>query len=259
MRVGDAFMGKLVLIGGGENGYHKDLYETEAIDSEITALADRKNPRFLFTGLANGNPDGYYGAMRRVFGKRFGCRTEYLTLQELNNPEKMMKKVDWADIIYAAGGNTLLEMRRFRKSGLGQLLMEKFLDSDAVFCGLSAGAICWCAYGASDSYHFEDEPWKLTKVSGLGFADLTFCPHYTTEPSRKRGLTALLQKEDDHLPAVALDYASLVITDEGSHVTAIDDPRLAAYLYSWQDGAYQETPIEPGKQFTSLRTNDFDF
>lgn len=235
-------MGKLVLIGGGENGYHKDCYETEAIDREIVALAGRKQPHFLFVGLGNGNPDGYYGAMRRIFAKRFGCRTEYLMRQELMDTEKSKKKIDWADIIYAAGGNSLRQLRRFRENGLDILFTEKFQQSDAVFCGVSAGAICWCRYGASDAYHYKAAPEKLIKLSGLGFAELIFCPHYTTEAYRQEALRKLMRRERT-LPAIGLDYAALELDNDRFRVLSLDDPRQAALCCSWQSGSYQETPL----------------
>lgn len=235
-------MGKLILIGGGENGYHKDRYETEAIDREIVALSGKKQPRFLFIGLANGNPDGYYGAMRRIFARRFGCRTEYLMRQELSEEAKSKKKIDWADIIYAAGGNSLLQLRRFRAYGLDALLTQKFQQSDAVFCGISAGAICWCRYGASDAYHYKNKPDKLIRLAGLGFADLIFCPHYTTEAYRPDALRALLQREH-RFPAIGLDYGALELSETRFRVLSLDDPRAVAVRCGWKDSSYQETPL----------------
>lgn len=44
-------MGKIVAIGGGENGHHNTKYETAPFDKEIIRLTGKQNPNFLFIGL----------------------------------------------------------------------------------------------------------------------------------------------------------------------------------------------------------------
>lgn len=219
-------MGRFVLIGGGQNGYHKECYETGPIDRAIVEMAGRKNPHFLFIGLANGNPDGYCGAMRRTFGKQYGCRMEYLSKQllEAGAWEKIDKLLAWADIIYAAGGNTLKQMKLFRKYGLDARLRAACENGNQIFCGVSAGAICWCRYGGSDSLHYQKEPEKLTKLRGLDLAPVLFCPHITTESYRIHALKKLMQNVHD-VPALACDYAAIAIDGEEVRVLGLQDAR----------------------------------
>lgn len=45
-------MGKIVAIGGGENGRGEHPYETGPFDREIVRLTGKDDPNFLFIGLA---------------------------------------------------------------------------------------------------------------------------------------------------------------------------------------------------------------
>lgn len=241
-------MGRLVLIGGGQNGYHKERYETEAIDREIVALCGRKNPHFLFVGLANGNPDGYCGAMRRIFGKQYGCRIEYLSRQllEQGNWEKVDKLIGWADIIYAAGGNSLKQLKLFRRYGLDERFRKAFLETDKIFCGISAGAICWCRYGGSDAFHYANAPQRLVKLRGLDFAPLLFCPHFITETYRRDALKQLMRRVRD-VPALACDYGAIVVDGDKLKFIALDDDRTAARCCRYgkaEKGKAEKTEVE---------------
>ncbi len=46
-------MGKIVAIGGGENGHGKTKCETALIDKEIVKLTNKTYTIFLFIGFAN--------------------------------------------------------------------------------------------------------------------------------------------------------------------------------------------------------------
>lgn len=50
-------MGKIVAIGGAENGHHNTKYETGPFDKEIIKLTGKTSPNFLFIGLANSYPN----------------------------------------------------------------------------------------------------------------------------------------------------------------------------------------------------------
>ena len=85
-------------------------------------------------------------------------------------------KLGRADILYVGGGNTLRLMTLLRRAGAVPLL-DAAQDRGSVLCGVSAGAICWCRYGNSDSRKFTSGSDQLIKVSGLGYLPVQFCPH----------------------------------------------------------------------------------
>ena len=149
-------MAKLVLLGGGENGHHHTNYETAPFDREIVSLTNKQTPNFLFIGLANKYPDYYYEIMKGIYADKYGCNPCYLTYADIQSPIIAQNKIDNADIIYVGGGNTLHLMRLFRKYGIDKML-EEASNKDKVFCGVSAGAICFCKYGQSDARKSIDE------------------------------------------------------------------------------------------------------
>lgn len=83
-------MGKIVAIGGGENGRGEHPYETGPFDREIVRLTGKDDPNFLFIGLANSFADSYYATMCDIFHGRLGCtHTDHLTEADLRDPDTL--------------------------------------------------------------------------------------------------------------------------------------------------------------------------
>ncbi len=232
-------MGKFVMIGGGENGHHSTQYETSIFDKEIIKLTNKKNPDFLFVGLANKYPDYYYEVMKGIYGNMYGCCTDYLTSEDIKDKAITQSKIDKADIIYVGGGNTLNLMKRFRKYEIDKMLVKAY-EQDKVLCGVSAGAICWCGYGQSDS-----RADGSIRVTGLGLVDLLFCPHILTQPQRTEYLKNMM-KTTYKMPAVALDRAALEIVDDKYRVLYLEENSKAAKCY-WKNGIYYSEDIRSSK------------
>lgn len=228
-------MGKIVAIGGGENGHGKTKYETAAIDKEIIRLTGKTNPHFLFIGLANPYADNYYDVMRGIYADMYGCNTDYLTNDEHKNMDIAKAKIQWADIIYVGGGNTLKLMTGWRKFGVDKLLMDAY-ETDKVLCGVSAGGICWCDYGNSDSRRFTSDSDKLIKVKGLGLINILFCPHIKTEPNRCTDLKRMM-KTTYKIPSVAIDMGALEIVDNQYRILTLNES-TTAYKSYWKKGRY---------------------
>ena len=91
-------MGRIVAIGGGENGRGDYPYETGPFDREIVRLTGKDDPNFLFIGLANSFADSYYATMCDIFHGRLGCtHTDHLTEADLDSPDTLRQKIRWAD------------------------------------------------------------------------------------------------------------------------------------------------------------------
>ena len=222
---------RLVLIGGGENGRPGTNYETGKIDKEIIRLTDKEKPKFLFIGHASKFADSYYEVMKKVYGDKWGCITKHLKFCDLENHERCRQLLNWADIIYVGGGNTLKMMNAWRKSNFNELLYEQYLNQK-VLCGVSAGAICWCQFGNSDSRRFTSNSSQLLKVRGLGFIDILFCPHYNVEIHRQEDLKRMM-KSVYKIPALAFDNgAALEIVDDNFKIiTSIKDAKARKCYY----------------------------
>ena len=229
-------MGKFLLIGGGECGRPGTAYETEEFDREIIRLTGKKNPNYLLIAMGSLIPELYYDVMKKVYDDMWKCNTDRLTLDDLKDYEILKKKIEWADIIYVGGGNTLKMMKIFRKYKI-DVLLEKAYHDDKVLCGVSAGAICWCNYGNSDSRKISDENANIIRVKGLGFLNMLFCPHYDKEEFRQPALKEMM-KTTYKMPAMALyNGAALeIVGDKCKLITCFENAK--GFKCFWQKGEY---------------------
>ena len=238
-------MRTIVAIGGGENGRPGTAYETGPFDREIIQAAGKDDPRFLFIGLANPYANGYFQTMKKIYKGRYGCtRADHLTREDLRDPETARRKIEAADIVYVGGGNTLRLMTDLRRTGTDRLLDAAY-HRGAVMCGVSAGAICWCRYGNSDSRRFTSGSEQLIRVKGLGYLPVLLCPHYDAEPLRQTDLPRMMRRTYG-MPAVALDNgAALEVQDEERFRILTSLPGAKARCCYWKDGEFvlRELPV----------------
>ena len=230
---------KIVAIGGGEIGRPGFPIETTKIDKEIITLTGKKNPRLLFIPTASSDSESYYKVVKKHFGKRLGCKTDVLYLiKEKLSKKQIEERIFNSDIIYVGGGNTAKLMKVWRKAGLDKIL-KKAGEKGIVLLGISAGAICWCRYGISDSRRFKNPNAPLFRVSGLGFVNVLYCPHYDTEPHRKAGLKDMMKKTPG--VSVALENCcALEIIDDKYRIINSKKTARAHRIY-WKKGrAYEE-------------------
>ena len=181
---------KIVAIGGGEIG----MQETAEIDKRIVELTGKTQPKALFIPTASGEAPGYVETFEACYGKHYGCQTRTLTL--IQNPptfEEMSALILDSDLIYVGGGNTYRMMKIWRRLGLDTVLAEA-ASRGIVLSGISAGAICWFKYGHSDSRAFSgNSEWNYIRVTGLGFVNAVYCPHYHFE-KREAGFSEMIAK-----------------------------------------------------------------
>ncbi|HEY7123865.1 MAG TPA: peptidase E [Ktedonobacterales bacterium] len=217
----------IVAIGGGDLG----TFETLAIDQEVVRLTEKSEPRALFIPTASGDSEDYWQNFQQVYGHRLGCKTEVLwLLKETPSQEQMQEKILGADLIYVGGGNTLRMMKRWRKLGVDALLRQA-ADKGTVLAGLSAGAICWCNYGHSDSMKFSNpNRWQFIRVQGLGILDTTICPHYHSE-HREADFAQMVRKYPLHRGLALDDNTAIVVRNGGWRILHSQPDARAYWLY----------------------------
>ena len=140
---------KIVAIGGGEHGRSRTNgtrlpYELANQDKEIIQLTGKSKPNFLL--LAHAQPlekqDGYFQVMVNIYEKIYGCSCQLLRSDTLTDINHVNNLVDWADIIFEGGGNTLDMIALWKETGFDSVLRHAWIDGK-VMCGVSAGANCW--------------------------------------------------------------------------------------------------------------------
>ncbi|MBN2558119.1 MAG: Type 1 glutamine amidotransferase-like domain-containing protein [Clostridia bacterium] len=230
-------MRKIVAISGGEFKNGSGQGGTLTIDREIVGLCKKEKPGLLFIPTASRDSIEYCNGIGAYFSEEFNCNVSYLKLYDNPGIEEIKKKVLSADIIYTGGGNTYRMMKVWRRLGVDSLLFEAW-QKGAVMSGMSAGAICWFRFGASDSWKFTNPDAGMIKVRGLGMVRMGICPHYDMEPERKEYLRRLIQNS----PGVVLaldDCCAIEIIDDNYRIISSDD-NANAYLVYWSKGRYTE-------------------
>ena len=225
-------MAKFVLIGGGDVGRGNTSYETYNIDKKIVELTGKSNPNFLFCGLASSFSDSYFDTMKKIY-KEFGCECVYLKKKNIiNNPDIVKNKIESSDIIYFCGGDSVKLVNDLKEYGIDELLREK-VKSDCVIAGISAGAIMCSNDGYSDSLKMRGESDKYDFVPGLGFVDISFCPHFVVDGERSKELVGDLDGVSKEVYCLE-DLTALVVDEDISVIKCSDDKNV----YIFKDGKY---------------------
>lgn len=248
-------MGKIIAIGGGEIGRPKEgggFYpvETTAIDREILALTGKKNPSLLFLPTASHDSTGYVEVARKHFTEIGFKSVDALYLSDKTLSQDHIEKTILShDAIYVGGGDTLYMMTLWRRLGVDKML-RKALDQDIVLAGLSAGSICWFAYGNSDSRRFSGDSDQLIKVTGLGFIDALHCPHYDVEPLRRADLKRMMKSTAK--VAIALDNGTALEVIDDTYRIIQSKPGAKARKAYWKRGDYIVEELEVSDTFKSV-------
>ena len=166
---------RIVAIGGGEIGTTSDIYNLKSIDEEIVKMTNKAHPILLFVGF-NERANYFFGKLKKNY-MELGVQCTYLKYTELCNEKKVESKFKRADIIFMNGGNTVEYMKNIKKNNI-DIYFKSALERNVILCGISAGAICYHKFGSSDSRNYKNNESKFTKVSGMGFVDAIFSPHF---------------------------------------------------------------------------------
>ena len=252
---------KIVAIGGGKKGKLKENntyypYETEPMDREIIRLTGKKHPNFLF--LAHSKPlekqEDCFIIMKHIYSDKYNCECRDIKSNELNDIERIKALIDWADIIYEYGGNTLTMIDLWRKSGFDKLLKAAY-ESGKVMCGTSAGANCWFEECSSDSLKImngDDQP--FIRVKCLGFIKGFLVPH-CDEHGRYETAKRML-KENNMVGIMLSNCAAIEIVDDKYRIIVSDGKRYNIKPYAlkayWKDGKYYEERLNASEQYKTL-------
>lgn len=237
---------KIVAVGGASLSSE----ETAATVQEIISLTQKEHPHALYIPTAGGDIESWWQSFQQVYGQRFGCSTDVLwLLREQPTMQQIEEKIFAADLIWVGGGNTLKMMKRWRKLGVDQALMQAY-ERGIVLSGSSAGAICWFQNGHSDSMSFYgSEQWKYVLVRGLDLIHATHCPHYHAEG-----------REEDFARMIATHGGLGLALDNDAVLEVIDDhyriiasqPNTHAYKVYKKSGKVVVEEIEQREEYAPL-------
>jgi dipeptidase E len=224
--------------------------ETAVIKKEIIRLTQKQRPHALYIPTAGGDSEEWWQSFQRSYGQQLGCSTDVLwLLREQPTRQQIEEKIFAADLIWVGGGNTLKMMKRWRKLGVDQALIQAY-ERGIVLSGSSAGAICWFQYGHSDSMSFYgSEQWNYVRVRGLGLIHATHCPHYHAE-GREQDFTHMIATYGGLGLALDNNAALEVIDDQYRIITS--QPDTHAYKVYKKAGKVMVEEIEQREEFAPL-------
>lgn len=250
-------MAKIVAIGGGGLKRAGFSNKSLAIDQEIVRLTCKTNPRVLFVPTASNDSKEYSQSFSEYYARQLGCQVDVLNLTSKPSLADMTSALQTADIIYVGGGNTSRMIKHWRKTGFDRL-MVKASQTDKVFAGVSAGAICWFEAGISDSrrYTRHDRRWSyirirgLNAIKGLSLHKMILCPHYDTEPRRHTALRRALKHYGKI--GIALEECVALEINDGLYRIINAYSSQKAYKAYWRNGAYHLIALGPSELWEPL-------
>jgi peptidase E len=212
----------ILAIGGMDAGLRDDL---PALIGHALALSGARGaPRVCVLNTAVGDdPAAYLRQYSRL--ARRGALVSHLQLFPMPNvadPEDLLLS---QDVIFVGGGSVANMVAVWQVHGVDQI-MRRAWESGVVLSGVSAGAICWFAGGTTDSFGPELRPF----TGGLGLLPGSYCPHYSSEPTRRPAYQSLVA--DGTLPpGIACDDGTAAHYVERDLAELVADrPDASGYL-----------------------------
>jgi peptidase E len=182
-----------VLAIGGLRGPGEQSQRLPALIGHALELSGAAQPRVCVLNTAAGDePTGYVRLYAML--AQHGARPSHLQLFSMPNVADPADLLLSQDVIFVGGGSVANMVAVWRVHGLDEVLRQAW-QAGIVLAGISAGAICWFHGGTTDSFGPALRPF----TAGLGFLAGSYCPHYSSEPTRRPTYEALIG--DGTLPA----------------------------------------------------------
>lgn len=207
----------LILIGGGD----LKSKSTKKIDDFIIKSSNKAKPNVLFVPTASMDKDKSIENFKISYEAISNIKV-LLLYSEISN-EKIDEMINWADIIYVGGGNTLRMLQKWDEKDIG----KKIFNSKKIIAGISAGAICWFDYYLGDDEAFYDNGYCNFKIrKGLGLINGICCPHY--DEDGKDIFNSIMKKYNYYGYAIE-NNAALVI--DNNKMYSVCERKKSVYIF----------------------------
>lgn len=228
-------MVRFVLIGG--KGKDSNLNH---IENEIIKMTNKKNPLILYCPYATKDIEKSINKFHNLMNN-LECEIINLTFDNINDFDSLLNK---ADILYVGGGVSDDLVDIFKKYNLDKVLY-KYLDSNKIYAGSSAGAMLYTKVAMGDKDMFSDNfhNYNYKMVDCLGILNISICPHYQNED---------LIFYNDVIKEYSLDSFGIeedtaVIIDDNKYGCLKDDKKRSVYYFSRDN--YLMVPLYEGEYY----------
>ena len=200
--------GQIIAIGGGGFGRNPNHRK---IEKYILELTGKEKPNVVFFPTASAENQAYIIQFYKCFTK-MSCEPSHFTF--FQRTPRLDSIINKADVIYVGGGNTKSMLAVWQEWKLDKLLLKAY-NNGKILCGVSAGAICWCEQGITDSWAS-----NLNVMDCLGFLSEMACPHYQEEKDRRPDVHKML-KQGKCGPGWAIDGGAAIHFKNGKYYKSI--------------------------------------
>ena len=228
-------MVRFVLIGG--KGKDSNLNH---IENETIKMTNKKNPIILYCPYATKDIEKSINKFHNLMNN-LECEIIDLTFDNINDFDFLLNK---ADILYVGGGVSDDLVDIFKKNNLDKVLY-KYLDSNKIYAGSSAGAMLYTKVAMGDKDMFSDNfhNYNYKMVDCLGILNISICPHYQNED---------LIFYNDVIKEYSLDSFGIeedtaVIIDNNKYGCLKDDKKRSVYYFSRDN--YLMVPLYEGEYY----------
>lgn len=212
---------RLMAIGGGGFSNGAD----PALEDQLARLAGGRSARIGYVGAASGDDvvkiERFHARFREI-----AAHAEHLPMGL--DADDVRWRIARLDAVYFGGGNTLSLLHHLHQQNVGSIFFEAARQG-LMLAGVSAGAIAWFEWALSDA-----TGQGLAPLKGLGVFKGSCCPHYSSEPERRRAFPDFVS--DGRLPGgLAIDDGAAVLLEPDLPPRAFT-ARAGAWAYAVEAG-----------------------
>jgi peptidase E len=219
----------ILAIGGIGSRGSQDL-RLPGLITHALELSGAAAPRVCVLNTANGDDQESYVRMYAMLSQ-YGARASHLQLFSMPNVADPEDHLLSQDVIFVGGGSVANMVAIWRVHGLDEIMRTAW-EAGIVLAGVSAGAICWFDGGTTDSFGTELRPF----TAGLGMLPGSYCPHYSSEPTRRPAYHAFVAGGLLTAGVACDDGAAAHFTDNELAGIVADRPGATGYLVQAGDG-----------------------
>ncbi len=226
-------MVRFILIGG--KGKDSNLNH---IEDSMLKMTNKKKPIILYCPYASRDMDKSCIKFHNLMNN-LDCEIIDLNMENINEFDSLLNK---ADILYVGGGVSDDLVRIFKDYHLDRVLI-KYLDSDKIYAGSSAGAMLYTKISMGDKDMFTDNyhNYNYKMVECLGLLNISICPHYQNDD--------LIIYNDEikkySFDSFGIEEDTAVIIDNNKYGCIKDDRKRSVYYFASNN--YLMVPIYEGE------------
>lgn len=230
---------KFILIGGKSKDSNVNKIEKYAI-----SLTNKEKPKVLVIPYASKN---IKSSMDKFYKLVSGLNMD-IDYMDFDNVSLFEEKLKDSDIIYVLGGVSDDLVSYFIDNKL-DIILKKYLDSEKIYVGSSAGAMLVTQISMGDKYMFSDNfhNYNYKMVDCLNILNISICPHYQNED--------LIIYNDEilkyNIDSFGIEEDTALVIDNNRFYCIKDNKKSSIYYFD-SNNNYKMIPLYEGEIYEKV-------